>query len=176
LLEKYRIDNSQYSQMRLHSMACVALPTCALAMAESQRYLPSLISKLEVTLDEVGLRHDAITIRMTGCPNGCGRPYLAEIAFIGKAPGIYNLHLGGGFAGNRLNRIYREGVNEEQILEIVRPMLRNYAKERLAGEHFGDFLLRTKVLLPVYHGHSFWAKDESENDTSTRSGTVQLYW
>lgn len=176
LLEKYHIDNSQYSQMRLHSMACVALPTCALAMAESQRYLPSLISKLEVTLDEVGLRHDAITIRMTGCPNGCGRPYLAEIAFIGKAPGIYNLHLGGGFAGNRLNRIYREGVNEEQILEIVRPMLRNYAKERLQGEHFGDFLLRTKVLLPVYHGHSFWAKDESENDTSTRSGTVQLYW
>jgi sulfite reductase (NADPH) hemoprotein beta-component len=176
VLAKWGVDNAQYSAMRLHSMACVALPTCALAMAESQRYLPSLITKLEHTLDEVGLRHDAITIRMTGCPNGCARPYLAEIAFIGKAPGVYNLHLGGGFAGNRLNRIYKEGVNEEQILAILRPLLTRYASERRTGERFGDFLIRVKVIMPVYHGHSFWAKDEAENDTTSRSGTVQLYW
>lgn len=177
LLSKWGVDNEKYSAMRLHSMACVALPTCALAMAESQRYLPSLITKLEQTLDEVGLRHSAITIRMTGCPNGCARPYLGEIGFVGKAPGVYNLHLGAGFAGNRLNRIYREGVNEEQILEILRPMLRRYALERRGeSEHFGDFLIRVGIIMPVYHGHSFWAKDESENDTSSRSGTSQLYW
>lgn len=183
LLTKYNIDNTRYSAMRLHSMACVALPTCALAMAEAQRYLPSLITKLEETLDEVGLRHDAITIRMTGCPNGCARPYMAEIAFIGKAPGIYNLHLGGGFAGNRLNKIYKEGVNEAEILDILRPMLRRYAKERHDGERFGDFLIRTGVILPVLNGRSFWATSKEENDITTPNnlagkteGALQVYW
>lgn len=183
LLSKYNIDNTRYSAMRLHSMACVALPTCALAMAEAQRYLPTLITKLEETLDEVGLRHDAITIRMTGCPNGCARPYLAEIAFIGKAPGVYNLHLGGGFAGNRLNKIYREGVNEAEILEILRPLLRRYAKERNDGERFGDFLIRVGVILPVLNGRSFWATTAEENDLRTPNvisgkteGSLQVYW
>ena len=178
VLHRYGVDNAKHSAMRLHSMACVALPTCALAMAEAQRYLPSLIEKLETTLDEVGLRHDAITIRMTGCPNGCARPYMAEIAFIGKAPGVYNLHLGGGHYGNRLNRIYREGVNEEQILEILRPMLRRYAKERMPGEKFGDFVIRAKIIMGVYNGRSFHATREDENDKSgpLGEGVLQIYW
>lgn len=175
MLKQYSIDNSRYSAMRLHSMACVALPTCALAMAESQTYLPSLIAKLEETLDECGLRHDAITIRMTGCPNGCARPYIAEIAFVGKAPGNYNLYLGGGHAGNRINKMYKEGVNEEQILEILRPMLKQYSQERRNGERFGDWVIRAGVIEPTVEGKYFWSYGE-ENKLDTPSGTLQIYW
>jgi len=175
LFEKYNIDNSRYSAMRLHSMACVALPTCALAMAESQTYLPSLVGKLEETLDEVGLRHDAITIRMTGCPNGCARPYVAEIAFVGKAPGNYNLYLGAGHAGNRINKMYKEGVNEEQILAILRPLLRRYASERNNGEKFGDWVIRAGVIEPTLQGKYFWSTGE-ENKLESPSGTYQIYW
>ena len=176
LLTKWGIDNEQYSAMRLHSMACVALPTCALAMAESQRYLPSLVGKIEHILQDVGLTNDAITIRMTGCPNGCARPYMAEIAFVGKAPGVYNMYLGGGFAGNRLNKLYKEGVEEPEIMEILEPMLRNYAKQRNHGERFGDFLIRQKIVLPVLHGKCSYVQDAKDNDTSTPSGTTQIYW
>mmetsp|Transcript_1383 Transcript_1383/g.1833 ORF Transcript_1383/g.1833 Transcript_1383/m.1833 type:complete len:1763 (-) Transcript_1383:39-5327(-) len=175
LLRKYNIDNARYSAMRLHSMACVAMPTCALAMAESQTYLPSLIDKFEVILDEAGLRHDAITIRMTGCANGCARPYMAEIGFVGKAPGQYNLMLGGGFAGNRVSKIYREGVNESQILEIMKPMLHNYATKRLDGERFGDFCIRTGIIEPTLKGRCFWSHGP-ENELDTPSGTNQIYW
>jgi len=97
-------------------MACVAFPTCGLAMAESERYFPSLVDKLDVIIKQAGLEHDPILIRMTGCPNGCARSSLAEIGFIGKAPGKYNLYLGAGFYGQRLNKLYRENINEEQIL------------------------------------------------------------
>src|SRR5699024_5849111 len=93
-----------------------------LAMAESERYLPSLITKIESLLDEAGLNEEEITIRMTGCPNGCARPALAEIAFIGKAPGKYNMYLGGGFAGDRLNKLYKENIDEAVILESLRPI------------------------------------------------------
>ena len=100
IIDKYRLtDGSYYTGLRRNSMACVAFPTCGLAMAESERYLPSLISKIENLLDEAGVQEEDITIRMTGCPNGCARPALAEIAFIGKAPGKYNMYLGGGFKG-----------------------------------------------------------------------------
>ncbi|KAJ2682406.1 Sulfite reductase [NADPH] subunit beta, partial [Coemansia spiralis] len=108
LLAKHRLDNLDYSALRLHSMACVALPTCGLAMAESERYLPRLIDLLDAIIDEAGMRNDAIVIRMTGCPNGCARPYNAEIALVGKAPGTYNLYLGGSHSGERLNKIFRE--------------------------------------------------------------------
>ena len=100
IIDKYQLtDGTYYTGLRRNSMACVAFPTCGLAMAESERYLPSLISKIENLLDEAGVQEEDITIRMTGCPNGCARPALAEIAFIGKAPGKYNMYLGGGFKG-----------------------------------------------------------------------------
>jgi len=123
-------------------MACVALPTCPLAMAEAERYQPELISKIEPILAANGLTDEPITIRMTGCPNGCARPYVAEIAFTGRAPGKYNLWLGGGFHGERLNRLYRENIGEPAILEILGEMLGRYASERTPGEHFGDFVMR----------------------------------
>ena len=91
-------------------MACVALPTCGLALAESERYLPDLVTQLEAEVEAAGLRDDAIVIRMTGCPNGCGRPYLAEIGFVGKAPGKYNMYLGAAFNGSRLNTLYKPSV------------------------------------------------------------------
>src|SRR5215212_7568984 len=117
LVEEYKLNGLEHrSALRLNSMACVALPTCGLAMAESERYLPSLITKLEEVMMDAGLRGDAITLRMTGCPNGCARPYLAEIGFVGKSLGHYNVYLGAGFAGDRLNKLYREGITEEKIL------------------------------------------------------------
>lgn len=103
IIDKYSLtDGKNYTGLRRNSMACVAFPTCGLAMAESERYLPSLISKIEDLLDEAGVQDDEITIRMTGCPNGCARPALAEVAFIGKAPGKYNMYLGGASKANVL--------------------------------------------------------------------------
>lgn len=138
-------------------MACVALPTCGLAMAESERYLPSLIDKLEPVLDEAGLRDEEIVIRMTGCPNGCARPMLAEISFIGKAPGKYNMYLGGSFTGHRLNKLYKENIGEAEILDTLTPMVNQYAKERLDGEHFGDFVIRAGYVPEVLDGQQFHA-------------------
>ncbi|HEY0086953.1 MAG TPA: assimilatory sulfite reductase (NADPH) hemoprotein subunit [Allosphingosinicella sp.] len=138
--------NGWSSALRLNSMACVALPTCPLAMAEAERYLPDLVTRIEPILAEHGLLNDPITIRMTGCPNGCARPYVAEIAFTGRAPGKYNLYLGGGFHGERLNTLYRENIGEAAILEIVGELLGRYARERQAGERFGDFVHRAGIL------------------------------
>lgn len=156
LLKKYKLDNVDFSGLRLSSSACVAFPTCGLAMAESERYLPILISKLEKICEENGLRHDSIVMRMTGCPNGCARPWVAEAAFVGKAPGQYLFMLGGGYYGNRLNKIYRESVNEEEILEIMRPLIKNYALERLDNERFGDFCVRTGVIAATTEGKAFY--------------------
>jgi len=150
-------DGAAYSALRRNSMACVALPTCGLAMAESERYLPTLLDKLELILDEAGLRDDEIVIRMTGCPNGCARPALAELSFIGKAPGKYNMYLGGGFAGDRLNKLYRENIGEAEILGELRPIFNRYAKERLEGEHFGDFCIRAEYVKAVHSGLDFHA-------------------
>lgn len=154
-LAQYKMDNLNFTGLRLNAMACVALPTCGLAMAESERYLPTLVTKLEETIEEAGLRDDAITIRMTGCPNGCARPYLAEIAFVGKAPGAYNLYLGGGHKGERLNKLYRESLKEDQILEEVRPIIRRYAKERNEGEAFGDWVIRAGYVKATTAGKNF---------------------
>lgn len=143
LLAEYGLaENGRTSALRVNSMACVALPTCPLAMAEAERYLPDLVTKVEAILAEHGLTDEPITMRMTGCPNGCARPYVAEIAFTGRAPGKYNLYLGGGFHGERLNRPYRENIGEAAILEILSEALGRYARERQAGERFGDFVLR----------------------------------
>ncbi|KAJ3054923.1 hypothetical protein HK097_000339 [Rhizophlyctis rosea] len=155
LMRQYNIDNNNHSAMRLHSMACVALPTCGLAMAESERYLPTLITKIDDILEENGLRDDAITIRMTGCPNGCARPQLAEIGFVGKAPGAYNFYLGGGHSGERLNRLYKESVGEEEILELLRPIIKQYALERHHGETFGDFVIRAGIVQATLAGRDY---------------------
>lgn len=143
LVAEYKLDAYQSaSGMRRSQIACVALPTCGLALAESERYLPNLVTDLELILDEAGLREDEIIIRSTGCPNGCGRPYLGEIGLVGKVPGKYNLYLGAGFDGARLNKLYRTSITNEEIIETLRPMLLAYAKEREEGERFGDFTIR----------------------------------
>ena len=153
LMEDYGIAAKQNrSAMRLNSMACVALPTCGLSLAESERYLPTLIDEIEEVLDEIGLTQDAITVRMTGCPNGCARPYIAEIAFVGRAPGKYNIHLGGGFVGNRIGGIWQRSVKDEEIVGLLRPVLKQYATERNEGERFGDFVIRAGIIHEVTHG------------------------
>lgn len=157
MLQKYGIENGNLSGLRKHSMACVALPTCALAMAESERYLPDLITKMETLLEESGLRDDAITIRMTGCPNGCARPQIAEIGFVGKAPGAYNMYLGGGFSGERLSKLFKEAIGEEEILKELAPIIKRYALERKQGEHFGDFVIRAGYVKETILGSDFHA-------------------
>ncbi|KAL5601375.1 hypothetical protein BROUX41_002638 [Berkeleyomyces rouxiae] len=155
LLKKWKLDNTQFSGLRLSSSACVAFPTCGLAMAESERYLPVLIGKLETYLEELGLRHDSIVMRMTGCPNGCARPWLAEVAFVGKAYDTYNMYLGGGYHGQRLNKLYRQSIKEAEILATLKPLLKRYALERDEGERFGDFLVRMQVIKATTDGTNF---------------------
>ncbi|KOS04823.1 sulfite reductase subunit beta [Flavobacterium akiainvivens] len=142
LLSKHQIETAT-SGLRKNSMACVALPTCPLALAEAQRYLPELVTKLEPLLERHNLLDDDIVIRMTGCPNGCGRPYVAEIGFIGTAPGQYNLMVGGDRFGERLNKLYKEKLDEAQILYEADLLFERFAAERNIGETFGDYTHRT---------------------------------
>lgn len=158
LIQEYGLtDGLHYSALRRSSMACVALPTCGLAMAESERYLPSLMDKIEPMLERNGLGDKEIVIRMTGCPNGCARPMLAELSFIGKGPGKYNMYLGGAHNGSRLNKLYKENIGETEILESLEPIISRYAKERNDGEHFGDFVIRAEYVKAVYDGQQFHA-------------------
>jgi sulfite reductase (NADPH) hemoprotein beta-component len=131
--------NNQTSVLHAASLACPALPTCGLALAESERMLPELIDRIESLCAEVGLAGEEIIIRSTGCPNGCARPYMAEIAFVGKAPGRYQVWLGGNVAGTRLNRLWKDMVKDPEIVSELRPVLSRYATERQAGERFGDW-------------------------------------
>jgi sulfite reductase (NADPH) hemoprotein beta-component len=150
LLREHVLDTAHRATgLRLNAMACVALPTCGLALAESERYLPDLVTQLEAEVEAAGLRDDAIVIRMTGCPNGCGRPYLAEIGFVGRAPGKYNMYLGAAFNGSRLNTLYKPSVPDSEIVSLVRPLLRRYAEERTKGERFGDFVIRAGIVKPT---------------------------
>ena len=147
LVQEHGLDNYRHaSPLRLNSMACVGFPTCGLSMAESERYLPDLVGLIEALLVKHDLAEQAITIRMTGCPNGCARPYLAEIGLVGKGPGLYNLHLGAAFNGTRLNRKVRESVHEAEILVLLDELLADYSGSREPNEAFGDFMLRTGVL------------------------------
>ncbi len=132
-----------------HAMACVALPTCGLAMAEAERYLPEFAGKLQALLSKVELADAPLQLRISGCPNGCSRPYASEIALVGKAPGRYNLMLGGDHLGTRLNQIYRENLAEPEILAALEPLLVRYAKEQTAAERFGDFCVRTGIVAPI---------------------------
>ena len=156
LLEKYGMAHShERSALRLSSIACVALPTCGLALAEAERYLPVVITNLEEDLEAAGLRHDAITIRMTGCPNGCGRPFISEIGFVGRGPDRYNLYLGGGHAGQRLSKLYREDIHADEIRGLLAPIFQRYAKERIEGERFGDFVIRAGYVAATVQGKDF---------------------
>ncbi|AXM90504.1 NADPH-dependent assimilatory sulfite reductase hemoprotein subunit [Anoxybacillus ayderensis] len=156
LIKQYKLtDGKHYSALRRNSLACVALPTCGLAMAEAERYLPTLIDKIEEIVEENGLRDEEITIRMTGCPNGCARHVLGEIAFIGKSVGKYNMYLGAAFDGSRLGKLYRENIGEKEILSELRTLLSRYAKERFDGEHFGDFVIRAGIVKEVTDGTNF---------------------
>lgn len=154
-LTKYKLDNLFFTGIRKTASACVALPTCGLAMAESERYLPNLITLLEEIMEKAGLRDDSIVVRMTGCPNGCSRPYLAELAFVGKAPGTYNMYLGGSPKGERLNKLYLENLQEQDILNEMRPMIKRYALERHDGEPFGDWVIRARYVKKTITGKDF---------------------
>ena len=156
LVAQYALDleNRAPTAIARSAVACVALPTCALAMAEAERYLPGFLDALEPLLDKHGLREAPILLRVSGCPTGCSRPYLAEIALVGRAPGRYNLFVGGDHRGMRMNTLYRDNVTEPQILDALDPLLAQYAAGREPDERFGDFLHRAGlVALPPYPTH-----------------------
>lgn len=156
LLEEFGLDEHGGARaLRRNAMACVALPTCGLAMAESERYLPGLISKIEPLLARHNLLDEPIILRMTGCPNGCARPYNAEIGLTGRAVGRYNLYIGGGFHGQRLNKLYRENIGEAAILTALDELFGRFALERQPGEHFGDFVIRAGIVPEVTEGRLF---------------------
>jgi len=155
ILKSHGIAIATSSGMRRNSISCVALPTCGLALAESERFLPELITALEGSLDKAGLRGDDIVIRMTGCPNGCGRPYMAEIGLVGRSPGLYTLYLGAAFDGTRLNKLYAQDVGKARIVELLEPLFIAYAKSRKEGERFGDFVIRTGVVKASLGGNTF---------------------
>ncbi len=141
IIERHRL-NSRHSGMRLNSIACTSLPTCPLALAESERFLPGLLDEIEKSLVELGLDQEPIVTRMTGCPNGCARPYVAELGFVGRAPGKYNVWLGGSHEGTRLGRLYKESVKAEELPGLVRDLLASFRETRQRGEYFGDWAWR----------------------------------
>ncbi|MFC3093630.1 assimilatory sulfite reductase (NADPH) hemoprotein subunit [Alteromonas sediminis] len=152
-IEKLAIEHGliqgAVSKQRLDSMACVSLPTCPLAMAEAERYLPGAVDEIESLLEKHNLSDESIIYRVTGCPNGCGRAMLAEVGLVGKGPGKYNLHLGGNREGTRIPRMYRENISHEEIMAILDDLIGLWAKDRQEYEGFGDFVIRTGVIKPV---------------------------
>lgn len=137
------------SEQRKNSMACVSYPTCPLAMAEAERFLPQFVTQVEEIMQSHGVSEEHIVLRVTGCPNGCGRALLAEIGLVGKAMGRYNLHLGGNRAGTRIPRMYRENITDAEILGVIDELVGRWAKEREADEGFGDFTIRAGIVRPV---------------------------
>ena len=143
LLSEHGVSvHNPFSRTRLASMACPALPTCGLALAESERVLPGFVTGIEGLLAELGLQDEELIVRMTGCPNGCARPYMAEIALVGKSPNKYQLYLGGNEASTRLNRLYKDTVKGDDLLNELRSLLTRYREGRIGGERFGDFCAR----------------------------------
>lgn len=156
LAKKYGLIR-EVTEQRKNSMACVSFPTCPLAMAEAERFLPNFISKIEQLLEKHNLKKDYIIIRVTGCPNGCSRALLAEVGLIGKAPGRYNLYIGGNRIGTRIPRIYRENITELDILSILDTLIKKWSLERQIKEAFGDFIIRTNIVQPVLDSaRDFW--------------------
>lgn len=154
LLREFGLD-TPVGGLRRSALACVALPTCGLALAESERYLPDLLTRLEDALERCGLREEEITIRMTGCPNGCARPYLSEIGLVGRSPGLYNLYLGGAHEGSRLSKLHRRDVDDDGIVAALAPLFESYARERQEGERFGDFVIRAGIVQRTNAGLDF---------------------
>ncbi|WP_299083437.1 assimilatory sulfite reductase (NADPH) hemoprotein subunit [uncultured Paraglaciecola sp.] len=149
LARQHGLMADDVSLQRKDSMACVALPTCPLAMAEAERYLPDAVSQIEAILTKHGIPDESIIYRVTGCPNGCGRSMLAEVGLVGKGPGKYNLHLGGDRQGTRIPRMYRENIDEKEIMKELDGLIGRWSKERDSEEAFGDFLIRVAVVKPV---------------------------
>lgn len=150
LVRAHGLDgHERASPVRLNALACVALPTCPLAMAEAERYLPALLDRVEALLAAHGLEREAIHLRVSGCPNGCSRPYLGEIALVGKGPGRYNLMLGADHRGQRLNRLYRENIDEAEILQELDGLFARFAVAREPGQRFGDFLVVSDLVASV---------------------------
>jgi sulfite reductase (NADPH) hemoprotein beta-component len=137
------------SQQRIDAMACVSLPTCPLAMAEAERYLPEAVDALENLLEKHGMQQESIIFRVTGCPNGCGRAMLAEVGLVGKGPGKYNLHLGGNREGTRIPKMYKENISDQQIMQELDDLIGRWSKQRQPQEAFGDFLIRAEIVKPV---------------------------
>lgn len=146
IAKDHGLIDSAVSIQRKDSMACVAFPTCPLAMAEAERYLPSLVTSVEGILAKHSIVDESIILRVTGCPNGCGRALLAEIGFVGKGPGKYNMYLGGNKAGTRIPKIYKENVSEEALLVEIDGLVERWSKERNSNEAFGDFVIRVGIV------------------------------
>jgi sulfite reductase (NADPH) hemoprotein beta-component len=149
LAREHGLMADNVSSQRKDSMACVSLPTCPLAMAEAERYLPDAVTEIEKLLAKHGMQNESIIYRVTGCPNGCGRAMLAEVGLVGKAPGKYNFHLGGDRQGTRIPRMYRENIDEKEIMSELDTLIGRWSKERNSNEAFGDFLIRAEVVKPV---------------------------
>ncbi|PMH26700.1 sulfite reductase subunit beta [Vibrio lentus] len=149
LARQYGLMDDAVSEQRKNSMACVAFPTCPLAMAEAERFLPEFVTDVEDILKKHGLPEDNIILRITGCPNGCGRAMLAELGLVGKAPGRYNMHLGGNKAGTRIPKMYKENITSAQILEEIDSLVGRWATERTDNEGFGDFTIRAGIIEEV---------------------------
>lgn len=149
LARDHGLIDDKVTVQRHHSMACVALPTCPLAMAEAERFLPSFVDQIDQIMGKHGVGDEFIVTRITGCPNGCGRAMLAEIGLVGKAVGRYNLHLGGNRIGTRIPRLYKENITEPEILAILDEQIGRWASERESQEGFGDFLIRSGFIKPV---------------------------
>jgi sulfite reductase (NADPH) hemoprotein beta-component len=158
---KHGLLDKTTSNQRKDSMACVSLPTCPLAMAESERYLPAAVTELETILAKYGLEDESIIYRVTGCPNGCGRAMLAEIGLVGKGPNKYNLHLGGNREGTRIPRMYRENILDTEIMAILDELIGRWSKDRYTGESFGDFVVRANIIAPVVNSAIDFYKDLS---------------
>jgi len=154
LMAEYGLTSGA-SALRRNAMSCVALPTCGLALAESERYLPDLVTALEERLAAHGLAEDDIVIRMTGCPNGCSRPYVAEIGLVGKGPGRYNLYLGAAFDGSRLSKLYAENLDHGAIIANLDPIFAAYQSERRDAERFGDYVIRAEFIAATVNGTDF---------------------
>ncbi len=154
LLQEYGFGEASQNVtgLRRGALACVALPTCGLALAESERNLPGLVDELDKVIRAAGLAEQSIHIRSTGCPNGCARPYLGEIGLVGKVPGKYNLYLGAGHNGTRLNKLYKEAIPNEQIIAELTPIIQRFASERQPEETFGDFVIRAGYVKAVTAG------------------------
>lgn len=152
-IEKIAVEHglmdASVTNQRLNSMACVAFPTCPLAMAEAERFLPGFVTDVEAILAKHGIADEHIITRITGCPNGCGRAMLAEIGLVGKGPGKYNVYLGGNTAGTRIPKLYKDGADEATILADIDTLVGRWVAEREDGEAFGDFVIRAGIVAEV---------------------------